>query len=68
MMDRMLAALLAGVLAGFIAGAVQAATTQYATPGTYAYGIKYLDSSGYPSQASIDGSFVVAPDIPKAVS
>jgi hypothetical protein len=46
----------------------EAATTVYATPGTYSYGIKYLDSSGYPSQVSDGGVFTIVGDIPKAIS
>jgi len=46
----------------------EAATTVYATPGTYSYGIKYLDASGFPSQASDGGVWTVVGDIPKAIS
>ncbi len=47
---------------------LEAATSQYAMPGTYHYGIKYLDASGYPSQASIGGVFTIEGDIPRAIS
>jgi hypothetical protein len=47
---------------------VEASATVYATPGVYAYGIKYLDASGFPSQASIGGTFRVVGDIPKAIT
>lgn len=46
---------------------VEAATTVYASPGSWRYGIKYLDASGYPSQASIGGVLTVVADIPKAI-
>lgn len=46
----------------------EAATTVYATPGTYSYGVKYMDASGYPSQASDGGVFTIVGDIPKAIS
>lgn len=46
----------------------EAATTQYATPGVYSYGVKYFDGSGFPSQASIGGTFRVVGDIPKAIT
>lgn len=46
----------------------EAATTVYATPGVYSYGVKYLDGSGFPSQASIGGTFRIVGDIPKAIT
>lgn len=47
---------------------VEGGTTVYAEPGIYTYGVKYLDASGYPQQASIGGTFVVAGDMPRAVT
>lgn len=46
----------------------EAATTVYATPGTYSYGIKYLDASGDPSQASDGGVFTITGDMPRAIN
>lgn len=46
----------------------EAATTVYATPGVYSYGVKYLDASGYPSQASIGGTFRIVGDIPRSIT